>query len=93
MVITTSLIAVCFIGKTVDYGYALPKIYNYTFHPGSISAYPDANITISGDMIKDNEAFQMVIIDTVLPYNVEAGHPATIIMNDKGSKYNKMHSY
>ena len=93
MVITTSLIAVCFIGKTVDYGYALPKIYNYTFRPGSISAYPDANITISGDMIQDNEAFQMVIIDAALPYNVKAGRPATILMNDKGIKYNKMHSY
>ena len=74
-------------GKNTDYYYASPKIYNYTFHVGSISAYPDANITITDDLVgEDEEFFQIVIIDDALQFNVEAGRPATIFMNND-SKY------
>ena len=77
-------------GGAVDYGYAPSKIYNYTFHAGSTCAYPDANITITDDMIgEDDETFQIVIIDAALPFNVKAGQPATIIINDNDSKYAK----
>ena len=80
-------------GRVIDYGNASFKIYSYKFHTGSISAYPDANITISDDMIKDDEDFQMVIIDAALPFGVEAGHPATIFTNDNDdSKCSKMHT-
>ena len=80
-------------GRVIDYGNASFKIYSYKFHTGSISAYPDANITISDDMIKDDEDFQMVIIDAALPFGVEVGHPATIFTNDNDdSKCSKMHT-
>ena len=83
-----------FTGKAIDFGYAPSKIYNYTFHAGSICAYPDANVSITDDMMReDEETFHIVIIDAALPFNVKPGHPATIIINDNDSKYNKMHSY
>ena len=75
-------------GRTVDYGYELPKIYNYTFHPGSTCAYPDANITITDDMtVEKEEAFQIALIDAALPFGVRAGQPAIIIINDNDSKF------
>ena len=75
------------IGKTVDYGYASPKIYNYTFHAGSTCAYPDANITINDDIIvEQNEEFEITIINAALPFGVQAGQPSTIIINDNDSE-------
>ena len=77
-----------FTGRTIDYGYAIPKIYNYTFHAGSTCASPDANITITDDTIKeDEEAFKISIIDYTLPFGVTAGDPATIKINDNDSKF------
>ena len=65
----------------------MPKIYNYTFYAGSTCASPDANVTITDDMIREkNETFKIVIIDAALPFNVEARHPATIMINDNDSK-------
>ena len=75
-------------GRTVDYGYASPKIYNYTFYAGSTCASPDANITITDDLIAEKEeAFKISIIEGTLPFGVEAGGPATVIINDNDSKY------
>ena len=74
-------------GKTTDYYYVSPKIYNYTFYVGSISAYPDANITITDDLVgEDEEPFQIVIVDDTLQFYVEAGRPATVFITDD-SKY------
>ena len=60
-------------------------------------ASPDANITINDDIIgEDDETFKIVIIDAALPFNVAAGHPATIIINDNDSKcavYSTMYNY
>ena len=75
-------------GRTIDYGYASPKIYNYTFYAGSTCASPDANITITDDLIAEKEeAFKISIIEGTLPFGVEAGGPATVIINDNDSKY------
>ena len=74
-------------GRTIDYGYALPKIYNYTFHAGSTCASPDANITITDDMISEKEEkFEVSIIEDALPFGVETDGIATIIINDNDSK-------
>ena len=76
-----------FTGRTIDYGYVPPKIYNYTFNAGSTCASPDANIAITDDKIKeDEEAFKISIIEYTLPFGVEAGGPATIMINDNDSK-------
>ena len=76
-------------GRTIDYGYASPKIYNYTFHAGSTCASPDANITITDDLISENEeTFEISIIEAALPFGVKAGGTATIFINDNDSKYN-----
>ena len=74
-------------GRSVDFGYKTPKIYNYTFHAGSTCASPDANISITDDLISEkDETFEINIIDAALPFNVEPGLPATIIINDNDSK-------
>ena len=75
------------IGRTVDFGYKSPKIYNYTFNVGSTCASPDANISITDDMKKeDEETFKISIIDYSLPFGVVSGGPATITINDNDSE-------
>ena len=75
------------VGGTVDFGYQPPKIYNYTFNVGSTCASPDANISITDDMVKENEeTFKISIIDYSLPFGVVSGGPATIAINDNDSK-------
>ena len=66
-----------------------PKVYNYTFHAGSTCAYPDANITIADDDIpgEKEEKFDIGIIESALPFGVDAGPPATIIISDNDSKF------
>ena len=81
----------CYTGRAINYGKASSNIYCYNFPAGSNSTYPDTNIKITDDMIETT--FQMVIIDDVLPFGVEAGHPATIFTNDNDSKCSKMCSY
>lgn len=77
-------------GRNIDFGYKSPKIYNYTFNAGSTCAYPDANVTITDDnLFEKEETFDISIIDAALPFGVEAGLPATIIIHDNDSK----HSY
>ena len=74
-------------GRTVDFGYKPPKIYNYTFNIGSTCASPDEDILITDDMVKeDEESFKISIIDYSLPFGVMSGGPATITINDNDSK-------
>ena len=81
-----------FTGRTIDYGYIPPKIYNYTFHAGSTCASPDADITITDDMESEQEeAFKISIIEYTLPFGVKALGPATIIINDNDSKLFNLH--
>ena len=72
-----------------------PKIYNYTFHAGSTCAYPDANITITDDDIpgEKEEKFEIGIIESALPFGVDADLPATIIISDNDSKPSIYTSY
>ena len=80
-------------GKNVDFGYVPPKIYNYTFHAGSVCAHPDANITIADDeQLEKDEKFEISIIKLALPFGVKPGLPATIIINDNDSKFMCMHT-
>ena len=77
-------------GRSIDYGYATPKIYNYTFHAGSTCASPDANITITDDgESEQQETFEIIIIDAALPFGVvaDADGTATIFINDNDSEY------
>ena len=77
-----------FAGRMVDYGYATPKIYNYTFYAGSTCASPDADIKITDDMISEKEeSFEICIVPFTLPFGVKSGGPATIIIRDNDSKY------
>lgn len=70
-----------------DYDYISPVIYHYTFLAGTVSTYPDTNISITDDLLENNDTtFQMAIIDAALPFYVYAGHPATISTSDN-SKY------
>lgn len=88
MCMTLNLGVCHFTGRSVDYGYVSPKIYNYTFHAGAICAYPDANITITDDVNKEkDEMFEISIIPFTLPFGIKEGGPATIIINDNDSKY------
>ena len=87
MDISINFIAFHVTGRVNDYDYVSPMIYKYTFLAGVIVTYPAANITITNDMIENNETtFQMVIIDAALPFYVYASRPATISTNDNNSK-------
>ena len=73
--------------------YTSPKIYKYIFDAGLISTYPDVNITISDELVGEfeNETFQIVITDYLLPNYVKAGQPAIIFTNN--SKCSRMYVY
>ena len=78
-----------FTGKAIDFGYAPSKIYNYTFHAGSICAYPDTNVSITDDRAEENEeSFHIRIIPFTLPFGVKPGDPAVFLINDNDSKCN-----
>ena len=77
-----------FIGEGVDYGYSPPKIYNYTFHAGSICASPDESIPIINDVIRESvEEFEISIDSFALPFGVVPQGPARIAIIDNDSKY------
>lgn len=76
-----------FTGKPTDYDNdASPKIYNYTFPAGSVSANLAASITITDEMMRNNETtFQLIVIDALLPFYVEAVYPATLYTSGNDS--------
>ena len=50
---------------------------------------------IPDDMIEDNETYQIIMINTALPFNVKAGHPVILFTKDNDSlcKCSKIQSY
>ena len=87
--------SISYIGKGVDYGSDTSKIYNYTFHAGSTCASPDSNITITDDMIsEDEESFHIRIMPFTLPFGVITSGPALFLIRYNDSKqldYNCMY--
>ena len=76
-------------GKGIDYGYKVPRVYEFTFTAGETCATPNDSIPINNDRIcEEDERFRISIIEDSLPLGVQAGlrSIATITIVDDDSE-------
>ena len=60
------------LGGGIDYGYAKPRIYEFTFHKGNTSATLNTSIPINSDaIVEDGETFNISIMNISVPYGLE----------------------
>ena len=77
------------VGGSVDYGYPLPIMYEFTFLAGETCATPIDPIPIIDDRISENdERFKISILKLSLPHSVQTSSrsTATVTIKDNDSK-------